>query len=130
MPRPARASRLTAPPSSAHATATMRANPGRDTAPEILIRSLLHRAGARFRKGLRVDLPGGRVRPDIAFPRARLAIFIDGCFWHGCPQHAEWPSANAEFWKTKIEGNRRRDSDQTARLKKAGWHVIRIWEHE
>jgi len=108
----------------------MRANRGRDTGPERAVRSQLHRAGARFRKDLRLDLPGGRVRPDIVFTRARVAVFVDGCFWHGCPEHAERPAANAEFWREKFASNQARDLRQTAMLRDAGWRVIRIWEHE
>ena len=108
----------------------MRANPGRDTALEIRIRSALHRAGLRFRKNLRVDLTRGRVRPDIVFPRQRVAVFVDGCFWHGCPEHAEWPASNAKFWRDKIEGTRARDAKQRAWLESDGWRVMRVWEHE
>ena len=123
-------SQRSAPPSSPHATATMRANRGRDTAPEVAIRSLLHRSGVRFRKDVRIDLPDGRVRPDVVFARQRVAVFVDGCFWHGCPEHAEWPASNADFWREKIEGNRARDKRQDVWLTAAGWDVIRIWEHE
>jgi DNA mismatch endonuclease (patch repair protein) len=67
---------------------------------------------------------------DIAFPRRRVAVFVDGCFWHGCPQHATWPKENAEWWRTKIEENRSRDRDTDARLRSDGWQVVRVWEHE
>lgn len=120
----------TAAPSSPHATATMRANRGRDTGPEIRLRARLHQAGLRFRKNRRIDLPDGSVRPDIVFLGPRVAVFVDGCFWHGCPEHAEFPVANAEFWRTKIERTRVRDVEQTARLERNGWCVTRIWEHE
>lgn len=102
---------------------------GRDTAPERALRSLLHRRGLRFR----VDYPpvrGVRRRADIVFTRARVAVFIDGCFWHGCPVHATWPRTNAAFWKDKIETNRARDRDTDRRLEEAGWVVLRFWEHE
>lgn len=67
---------------------------------------------------------------DVAFVGPRLAVFLDGCFWHGCPQHATWPARNADFWRQKIEANRKRDCETDALLAAAGWRVIRIWEHE
>jgi DNA mismatch endonuclease (patch repair protein) len=100
----------------------------RDTAPELALRSLLHRRGFRFRVDYK--LPGLRRRADIAFPSARVAVFVDGCFWHGCPEHASWPRANAAWWRDKIESNRRRDSDTDERLFDEGWISVRIWEHE
>jgi DNA mismatch endonuclease (patch repair protein) len=66
----------------------------------------------------------------VLFGPAKVAVFVDGCFWHGCPEHATWPKNNAEFWRTKIEGNRRRDRDTDARLASAGWAAVRVWEHE
>jgi DNA mismatch endonuclease (patch repair protein) len=108
----------------------MRANRGKNTAPEVRLRSALHRAGLRFRKDVRLDLPLARVRPDIVFPRRKLALFVDGCFWHGCPQHGELPASNREFWSDKLERNRRRDAAQTRALEAAGWTVLRAWEHE
>jgi DNA mismatch endonuclease (patch repair protein) len=122
--------RLTAPPSSPHATATMRANPGRDTRPEIALRSALHRVGLRFRKDLRMVVGGERIRPDIVFTRSHVAVFVDGCFWHGCAEHGEMPASNREFWEAKIGGTRARDQRQTAALESAGWMVLRVWEHE
>ncbi len=101
----------------------------RDTAAELAVRSELHARGMRYR----VDIPplkGVRRRADVVFPRARVAVFIDGCFWHGCPEHATWPRHNAEFWRAKIETNRRRDLDTDRRLSEAGWEVVRAWEHE
>jgi DNA mismatch endonuclease (patch repair protein) len=100
----------------------------RDTAAEIVLRSLLHRRGLRFR--VHHPLPNLRRRADIAFPRLRLAVFVDGCFWHGCPEHGTWPKQNADWWREKIESNRRRDADTDARLEEQGWHVVRVWEHE
>jgi DNA mismatch endonuclease, patch repair protein len=117
-------------PSSAHATATMKANRRRDTKPEVAIRSLLHRRGLRFRidKPIRTDT--GIVRPDVVFTTQRIAVFVDGCYWHACPEHGELPRANRDFWREKFRRNRARDKEQTAALEKAGWSVLRIWEHE
>lgn len=115
--------------SSPAARATMLANRRRDTRPELEIRSALHRAGERFR----VDWPlpvNRRRRADIAFPRRRVAVFVDGCFWHGCPEHHVAPRANAGFWAGKIEANRRRDRETDDLLEGAGWSVVRVWEHE
>lgn len=120
-----------ATPSSAHATATMRANRGQDTGPEVALRSALHARGLRFRKNVRLDLGDRRrVRPDIVFPGLRLAVFVDGCFWHGCREHRSLPTANAAFWKNKIEGTVRRDAQQVVWLQEAGWAVVRVWEHD
>ena len=73
---------------------------------------------------------GSRVRPDFVFPKLRVAVFVDGCFWHGCPRHGTRPKGNASFWKKKLERNKARDREQTRALKRAGWRVLRIWEHE
>jgi DNA mismatch endonuclease, patch repair protein len=100
----------------------------RDTGAEMALRSLLHRRGLRFR--IHYPLPGLRRRADIAFPRARIAVFVDGCFWHGCPEHGTWPKENADWWREKIEGNRRRDRDTDSKLFENGWQAIRVWEHE
>ena len=115
---------------TAHATRTMRANRGRDTGPEISLRRALHRAGLRFRVHRRLDVSELRVRPDIVFGPSRVAVFVDGCFWHGCPEHASWPKKNAKFWRDKIERNRERDRSQNAALEAAGWAAVRVWEHE
>ncbi len=101
----------------------------RDTKPEILLRRLLHARGLRFRVD-RAVLADRRRRPDIVFGPARVVVFVDGCFWHGCPEHATWPAANADYWREKIETNRARDRDTDGRLAASGWQVIRIWEHE
>ncbi|WP_246060637.1 very short patch repair endonuclease [Nocardioides dongxiaopingii] len=101
----------------------------RDTAPEVLIRRELHRRGLRFR--VQVKVPTNRRRTiDIAFTRVALAVFIDGCFWHGCPDHFSLPRANAEWWTWKIAGNQARDRDTDALLVTAGWTVLRFWEHQ
>ncbi|MBV1853951.1 very short patch repair endonuclease [Catellatospora sp. NEAU-YM18] len=101
----------------------------RDTAIELVLRRELHRMGLRFRVHRR-PLAGVRREADVIFTRARVAIFVDGCFWHGCPEHATWPKNNEEFWRTKIEGNRTRDADTDAKLAAAGWLSMRVWEHE
>jgi DNA mismatch endonuclease (patch repair protein) len=110
----------------------MRANRRRDTSPEIAIRRALHAQGFRFRVDLAIRPgPGRLVRPDVIFTRAMVAVFIDGCYWHGCPEHGRRVSgANAFYWGPKIARNQERDAEQTARLECAGWRVIRIWEHE
>lgn len=115
--------------SSEAARATMRANRGRDTGPELAVRRALHRMGLRYR----VDHPlpfDRRRRADIAFTRARVAVFIDGCFWHGCPDHGTTPRTNTRFWSQKIARNRERDLDTTERLEAEGWVALRFWEHE
>jgi DNA mismatch endonuclease, patch repair protein len=116
-------------PSSAVVTAVMKANPRSDTKPELQLRSFLHRLGYRFRKDLSIQAAGRRVRPDIAFTRQRLAIFIDGCFWHCCPEHGHVPRANSGYWPEKLRRNVERDRLATEHLMTAGWTVIRLWEH-
>jgi DNA mismatch endonuclease, patch repair protein len=108
----------------------MRANPKRDTKPEVRVRSGLHRAGLRFRKNLMIRLPDRSVRPDIVFTRAKLAVFIDGCFWHQCPEHGNVPRTNVDYWVPKLRRNVERDRATDAALEIAGWRVIRAWEHE
>ena len=108
----------------------MRANRGRDTRPELELRSRLHRMGLRFRVDHRLLVEGVRCRPDLVFTRARVAVFVDGCFWHSCPEHGELPQANRPFWEEKLLRNSERDRRQDAALAAAGWRVIRIWEHE
>ena len=100
----------------------------RDTPCELALRSAVHRSGFRFR----VDwpLPGTRRRADLAFVSAKVAVFVDGCFWHGCPRHATWPKANAEWWRKKLATNVARDRDTDKRLQDSGWTVLRFWEHE
>jgi DNA mismatch endonuclease (patch repair protein) len=96
------------------------------TEPERALRRELHRRGLRYRVNL-TTLPG---RPDIALTRARIAVFVDGCFWHGCPEHAVAPKANAAWWRSKLDANVTRDRRTDERLREAGWCVIRAWEHE
>ncbi|MEV6068496.1 very short patch repair endonuclease [Nocardia sp. NPDC052001] len=100
-----------------------------DTKPEMALRRELHRRGARFFVD-RAPLPKMRRRADIVFPRRKVAVFVDGCFWHSCPQHATSPKNNAEFWAEKLAGNVARDRDTDARLTAQGWTVVRVWEHE
>lgn len=101
----------------------------RDTAPEMALRKELHRRGRRFFVD-RPPLPGVRRRADLVFPRRRVAVYVDGCFWHRCPVHATAPKKNAEWWDAKLAGNVQRDRDTDARLAAAGWTVVRVWEHE
>jgi DNA mismatch endonuclease (patch repair protein) len=107
----------------------MRANKGRDTKPERALRSAVHALGMRYRVGLR-PMPQVRRTADIVFTRARVAVFLDGCFWHGCPEHHRPARRNSGFWVAKIEGTKMRDTDTDSRLHEAGWRVIRVWEHE
>jgi len=116
-------------PFSEAARNRMVANRGRDTRPERALRSSLHRLGLRFRLQGAV-VPGTRRRVDIVFGPARVAVLVDGCFWHGCPDHGTSAKANAEFWDAKITANVRRDLDTNDRLRRAGWTVVRVWEHE
>lgn len=109
----------------------MRAIKRAGTKPEVALRSALHAAGLRFRKDLRLDLGGPtKPRPDIVFTRAKVAIFVDGCFWHGCPEHSKRPTVNTGYWGPKLARNVERDRAYDAVLAEAGWTVIRVWEHE
>jgi DNA mismatch endonuclease (patch repair protein) len=108
----------------------MRANRRVDTKPELALRSALHRQGYRFRKDYRLDLAAGaRVRPDIAFTARRVAVFVDGCFWHACPEHGRNPAVNEWYWAPKLRRTVERDRAADAALAAAGWRVVRIWEH-
>ena len=118
-------------PSSAAAQRTMHGNRRRDSSPERRLRSALHAAGMRFRVDLPISVPDRRpIRPDVVFTRARVVVFVDGCFWHGCPEHGRPPRTNSRYWGAKIAINRTRDRDQTVALEEAGWTVVRVWEHE
>jgi DNA mismatch endonuclease, patch repair protein len=108
----------------------MQANRRRDTTPELLIRRLLHADGLRYRCDLRLSAAGRSVRPDIVFTRSRVAVFVDGCFWHQCPEHGSRPSTNREYWNPKFDRNADRDRSNTEALEADGWEVIRAWEHE
>ena len=101
----------------------------RDTSPELALRSLLHRQGLRFRVD-QLLVPGLRRRADIVFRPVRVAVFVDGCFWHVCPEHQTWPKSNAEWWRQKLQRNVERDRQTDDALRAAGWYVIRVWEHE
>lgn len=97
----------------------------KDTEPELRLRRALWAVGLRYRKYDR-SLPG---RPDIVFRGTRVAVFMDGCFWHGCPECYRAPKSNGKFWREKVDGNRARDKRQTRELRAAGWIVLRFWEH-
>lgn len=103
----------------------MRRVRGKDTAFERKVRSALHRRGLRFR--LYCSLPG---KPDIVFPGARVVVFLDSCFWHGCPDHLRMPASHVEYWRRKIRRNKERDAKTKAAYRRSGWKVVRLWEHQ
>jgi len=116
-------------PSSPDVSARMSRQASKDTSAELAVRRLLHAAGLRYR--VEYPVPGmARRRIDIAFTRAKVAVLIDGCFWHGCPLHATWPKQNAEWWRAKLDRNMARDRETTEHLTAQGWTVLRFWEHE
>ncbi len=117
------------PPSSEAALRRMQAAKPKDTAPEKALRSAIYRRGLRYRVDAK-PLNELNRRADIIFRPTNVAVFVDGCFWHGCPIHGTQAKANAEFWRVKIKQNRERDADTNQQLEEAGWKVIRIWEHE
>ncbi len=106
----------------------MQANRGRDTRPELALRRALHSRGLRYYVNRRPEKTIRRTA-DIVFPRARVAVFVDGCFWHGCPEHHTVAKANARFWADKVTHNRVRDLETNELLRGRGWNVLRIWEH-
>lgn len=108
---------------------SMLGNRSRDTSPEMVVRRYLHGLGFRYRVHARPIKDWNR-RADILFPRAKISIFVDGCFWHGCPKHYVSPKSNREYWAAKIARNIERDIETSARLKSDGWLVIHVWEHE
>ncbi len=109
----------------------MRSNRRRDTRPERAVRNAVHAAGLRYRVDFPIKPTQGRsIRPDLVFPRRKVAVFVDGCFWHGCPEHGTLPTANRSYWQPKIAENVERDRRHTATLEEDGWVVIRVWEHE
>jgi DNA mismatch endonuclease (patch repair protein) len=115
--------------SSPTARAIMVANRGRDTRPALALRSAVHRLGLRFRVEV-APLQGLRRTADLLFPKARVVVLLDGCFWHGCPIHFRLPRTNQMYWLAKISANRVRDADTDRRFSSAGWTVVRVWEHE
>ncbi|MFJ5026823.1 very short patch repair endonuclease [Streptomyces sp. NPDC088560] len=115
--------------SSPATQASMRSNKGRDTRPERALRSAVHTLGLRFTVSTR-PLPKVRRTADLVFTRVRLAVFLDGCYWHGCPDHHTLAATNTAYWTDKLEGNRRRDRQTDQWLREAGWEVLRVWEHE
>lgn len=106
----------------------MKATRQRDTAAEVALRRELHRRGHRYRVDI-APISGLRRRADVVFTRSRVAVYVDGCFWHRCPEHATDPKSNASWWSQKLQENVRRDRDTDERLQQAGWTVVRIWEH-
>ncbi|WP_445189933.1 very short patch repair endonuclease [Pseudonocardia sp. Cha107L01] len=126
-PREASAAASTA--STAGVRRRMQAQRTRDTRPELELRRFLHALGMRYRVD-RAPLPGMRRRADLVFGPARVAVYVDGCFWHGCAHHGNRPARNSEYWEAKLDGNRRRDADTDAKLTAAGWLSLRVWEHE
>ena len=108
----------------------MQGNRRADTAPEVALRRFLHAEGLRFRKDHRITVGNVRVQADIVFPRQRVAVFVDGCYWPGCPEHCRMPTRNAEYWQAKIARNRARDKRTNKALTGNGWCVLRVWEHE
>jgi len=107
----------------------MRRQRRRDTSLELEVRRRLHRLGFRYRVDHRPE-PGLRIRGDLVFTRRKVVVFVDGCFWHGCPEHATTPRNNAEWWRKKLDANMERDRRNRAALRELGWTVIVVWEHE
>ena len=107
----------------------MQGNRSRDTAPELAIRRLLHAMGLRYRVATR-PLAGVRRTADIVFGPAHVAVFVDGCFWHGCPEHSSVPKTNTDYWQPKLQRNAERDRETDRLLTASGWLAIRVWEHE
>ncbi len=118
-------------PSSPAATAVMKGNRKRDTRPEVALRSALHATGARFRCDYAVRVGARRpVRLDIAFTRVKVAVFVDGCFWHSCPDHGTTPTTNHTYWQPKLARNVERDREVDEALIAEGWLPLHVWEHE
>ncbi|MEV6987407.1 very short patch repair endonuclease [Sphaerisporangium sp. NPDC051017] len=108
---------------------SMQANKGRDTKPELALRRAVHALGLRYRVSVR-PLPKIRRTADLVFSKAKVAVFLDGCFWHGCPEHHTKAATNADYWAEKVVRNRERDAQTDRTLADSGWLVIRVWEHE
>lgn len=115
--------------SSRSARAVMVANRRRDTKPELAVRRAVHALGLRYRVDVR-PLPMVNRRADLVFTRSRVAVFVDGCYWHGCPDHGVTPKTNTAYWGSKIARNVARDRDTDDLLREAGWIVLRYWEHQ
>jgi len=98
---------------------------GKDTKPEMRLRRAIHAKGLRYR--VHVKLPG---KPDIVFGPARLAVFVQGCWWHACPEHFRMPKSNVDFWRKKFDRNVERDRQVANKLRRMGWSVLHFWEHE
>jgi DNA mismatch endonuclease (patch repair protein) len=107
----------------------MQSNKSRDTKPELALRRAVHALGLRYRVSTR-PLPRVRRTADLVFTKAKVAVFMDGCFWHGCPEHHTKSATNAAYWADKVQRNRERDAETDRLLREAGWTVIRVWEHE
>lgn len=123
-------SRKAVPPASSRLSRhRMRSTPSRDTRFELRVRSALHKRGLRYRVNYS-PLPGTRRTGDVVFVKARIAVMLDGCFWHRCPTHFKRPKTNVEFWEAKFARNRQRDKETTELLSEAGWLVLRFWEHQ
>lgn len=116
-------------PSTPEASFRMQRVRQKNTSAESALRRELHACGLRYRIHVPVLTKSRRVA-DIAFSGLRIVVFVDGCFWHGCPEHGTWPKQNAEFWRAKILANQVRDRDTDARLRADGWKVVRVWAHE
>jgi DNA mismatch endonuclease (patch repair protein) len=108
----------------------MLSNRPTDSEAEIALRRALQALGLRYRKHVLVATRGRSVRVDLVFSKPRVAVFVDGCFWHACPKHATWPRRHGAWWRAKLSENVARDARQTARLRAAGWRVVRVWAHE
>lgn len=116
-------------PTTPAVTRVMKANRNTGSKPEVRLRRALHAEGFRFRKNFEVRAGALRVKPDIVFTRRRVAVFVDGCFWHVCPEHGTRPSANQGYWGPKLQRNIERDRMVDVALAEAGWRVVRTWEH-
>jgi DNA mismatch endonuclease (patch repair protein) len=117
-------------PTSVAASRVGQGNRKSNTRPERSVRSALHRAGLRFRVDYPILLSNKKVLPDATFPRWRIALFVDGCFWHGCSAHGMVPRSNTAYWEPKLQRNRARDRETDEALKTEGWHAVRVWEHD
>jgi DNA mismatch endonuclease, patch repair protein len=116
--------------SSPHARRRMQRQARAGTYPELALRRLVHAHGLRYRVDHKLPLPASRRRADLLFIGAKVAVFVDGCFWHACPAHSTQPKANGAWWQAKLAANVARDRDTDRALEAAGWTVVRVWEHE